>query len=154
MNKVSVFDIADFFLNKDSLTPKKLQKLVYYAYAWFIALNNENENEITNILFNEQPEAWIHGPVFPSLYNKYKKYNWNEIEKKEIHSSKLNKDLKAFLNDVWIKFGKFSADELEYMTHQEEPWEKARNNIAHTIRSNEKISNKDIFIYYNGLINV
>ena len=150
MNKVSVFDIADFFLNKDSLTPKKLQKLVYYAYAWFIALNNENENEITNILFNEQPEAWIHGPVFPSLYNKYKKYNWNEIEKKEIHSSKLNKDLKAFLNDVWIKFGKFSADELEYMTHQEEPWEKARNNIAHTIRSNEKISNKDIFIYYNG----
>lgn len=154
MNKVSVFDIADFFLNKDSLTPKKLQKLVYYAYAWFIALNNENENEITNILFNEQPEAWIHGPVFPSLYNKYKKYNWNEIEKKEIHSSKLNKDLKAFLNDVWIKFGKFSADELEYMTHQEEPWEKARNNIAHTIRLNEKISNKDIFIYYNGLINV
>lgn len=154
MNKVSVFDIADFFLNKDSLTPKKLQKLVYYAYAWFIALNNENENEITNILFNEQPEAWIHGPVFPSLYNKYKKYNWNEIEKKEIHSSKLNKDLTAFLNDVWIKFGKFSADELEYMTHQEEPWEKARNNIAHTIRSNEKISNKDIFIYYNGLINV
>lgn len=74
--------------------------------------------------------------------------------KKEIHSSKLNKDLTAFLNDVWIKFGKFSADELEYMTHQEEPWEKARNNIAHTIRSNEKISNKDIFIYYNGLINV
>ena len=107
MNEVSVFDIADFFLSKDSLTPKKLQKLVYYAYAWFIALNNENEDEITNVLFNEQPEAWIHGPVFPSLYDRYKGYNWNEIEKKEIDSSKLNKDLKAFLNDAWMKFGKF-----------------------------------------------
>lgn len=153
MNEVSVFDIADFFLSKDSLTPKKLQKLVYYAYAWFIALNNENEDEITNVLFNEQPEAWIHGPVFPSLYDRYKGYNWNEIEKKEIDSSKLNKDLKAFLNDAWMKFGKFSADELEYMTHQEGPWARARNNIAHTMRSNEKISNRDIFIYYNGLIN-
>lgn len=152
MSEVSVFDVADFFLSKDNLTPKKLQKLVYYAYAWFIALNNENADEITNVLFDEQPEAWIHGPVFPSLYDRYKGYNWNEIEKKEIDSSKLNKDLKAFLNDVWIKFGKFSADELEYMTHQEEPWAKARNNICHTMRSNEKISKKDIFNYYNGLI--
>ena len=152
MNEVSVFNIADFFLSKDNLTPKKLQKLVYYAYAWFIALNNENANEITNVLFDEQPEAWIHGPVFPSLYDRYKGYNWNEIQKKEIYSSNLNKDLKAFLNDVWMKFGKFSADELEYMTHQEEPWAKARKNICNTMRSNEKISKKDIFNYYNGLI--
>lgn len=153
MNEISIFDIADFFLSKDNLTQKKLQKLVYYAYAWFIALNNEDADEITNVLFDEQPEAWIHGPVFPSLYDKYKGYNWNEIEKKENDGLKLNKDLKAFLNDVWIKFGKFSADELEYMTHQEEPWVKARKNIDDTMRSNKKISNKDIFIYYNGLIN-
>lgn len=153
MNEITVFDVADYFLSRDSLTPKKLQKLVYYAYAWFIALNNENVNEITNILFNEQPEAWIHGPVFPSLYDKYKIYNWNEIGKIDDSSFKLNKDIKAFLNDVWIKFGKFSADELEYMTHQEEPWAKARKNISSTMRSNEKISNEDIFTYYNGLIN-
>ena len=153
MNEISVFDVANFFLSKDSLTPKKLQKLVYYSYAWFIALNNEDPDEITNVLFNEQPEAWIHGPVFPSLYEKYKGYNWNEIEKIDNDNLNLNKDLKAFLNDVWKKFGKFSADELEYMTHQEEPWAKARNNISKDMRSNEKISNKDIFIYYNGLIN-
>ncbi len=153
MNKITVFDIANYFLSKDNLTPKKLQKLVYYAYAWFIALNNEDVNEVTNVLFDEQPEAWIHGPVFPSLYDKYKGYNWNEIQKIDNDScSNINNDLKAFLNDVWIKFGKFSADQLEYMTHQEEPWAKARKNISSTMRSNEKISKEDIFNYYNGLI--
>ena len=153
MNKITVFDIANYFLSKDNLTPKKLQKLVYYAYAWFIALNNEDVNEVTNVLFDEQPEAWIHGPVFPSLYDKYKGYNWNEIQKIDNDScSNINNDLKAFPNDVWIKFGKFSADQLEYMTHQEEPWAKARKNISSTMRSNEKISKEDIFNYYNGLI--
>lgn len=155
MNKITVFDIANYFLSKDNLTPKKLQKLVYYAYAWFIALNNEDVNEVANVLFDEQPEAWIHGPVFPSLYDKYKGYNWNEIQKIDNDSCfNINDDLKAFLNDVWIKFGKFSADQLEYMTHQEEPWAKARKNISSTMRSNEKISKEDIFNYYNGLISV
>lgn len=152
MDELTAFDIADFFLSKDNLTQKKLQKLVYYAYAWFIALNNENENEITNVLFDEQPEAWIHGPVFPSLYNKYKIYNWNEIKKINNDSNRLNNDLEAFLEDVWTKFGIFSADQLEYMTHQEEPWINARRNISNIERSNEKISSRDIFNYYNGLI--
>lgn len=153
MEEITVFDIANFFLSKSSLTQKKLQKLVYYAYAWYIALNNENINEINNVLFNEQPEAWIHGPVFPSLYDRYKDYNWREIEKIKNDNKKINKDLEAFLNEVWRKFGKFTADELEYMTHQEEPWAKARKNINIDERSNEKISSQDIFKYYNGLIN-
>ena len=153
MEEITVFDIANFFLSKSCLTQKKLQKLVYYAYAWYIALNNENINEIDNVLFNEQPEAWIHGPVFPSLYDRYKDYNWREIEKIKNDNTKINKDLEAFLNEVWRKFGKFTADELEYMTHQEEPWAKARKNINIDERSNEKISSQDIFKYYNGLIN-
>nr|DAX92906.1 MAG TPA: hypothetical protein [Caudoviricetes sp.] len=30
----SVFDIANWFLTKEAMTPKKLQKLVYYYFAW------------------------------------------------------------------------------------------------------------------------
>lgn len=153
MSTVSIYNIADFFLSKKSLTPKKLQKLVYYAYAWFIALNNQNASEIENVLFQEKPEAWIHGPVFPSLYHKYKGYNWNEIEKgKKVKFE--NDDLQSFLEDIWNKFGKFSADELEYMTHQESPWINARKNSNELQRSSTQISLKDIFVYYNSLIDV
>jgi uncharacterized phage-associated protein len=77
--KITIYTISDFFLSKRALTPKKLQKLVYYAYAWFIALNNQSAEEIESVLFEEAPEAWVHGPVFPSLYAKYKGYCWHEI---------------------------------------------------------------------------
>lgn len=152
MEEITAITISKFFLSKRCLTPKKIQKLVYYAYAWFIALNNQSADEIDNILFNEQPQAWIHGPVFPSLYTTYKEFNWNEVPMEacpEIH----NDDLVSFLNDVWNTFGKYSADQLEYMTHQELPWIKARNNVSGDEPSNNVISNRDIFTFYNSLIN-
>ena len=147
---ISSLTVANFFLTKKELTPKKIQKLVYYAYSWFIALNNEDENHIDNILFNEIPEAWLHGPVFPTLYHHFKSYNWNEVPKinEEIHFE--NDDLQSFLNDIWEQFGIYSADELEYMTHQETPWINARNkSLADT--GHNKIDLKDIFNYYNEL---
>lgn len=145
--------VADFFLSKSNLTPKKIQKLVYYAYAWFIALNNQSSDDIRFVLFNEEPEAWIHGPVFPSLYYKYRDYGFNEITKLSDAKSITNKDLVAFLNDIWDTFGNYSADELEYMTHQEEPWKNARVGISPIEPSNNSISKRDIFNFYNKLAN-
>ena len=153
LDNIDAIEISKFFLSKRSLTPKKIQKLVYYAYAWFIALNNQSSDKIENILFEETPEAWIHEPVFPSLYREYKSYNWNEVPQVQEPNFN-NEDLKSFLNDVWNTFGKFSADQLEYMTHQELPWINARNNVGGTEPSNNIISKKDIFTYYNSLIDV
>lgn len=150
-NEINSYNIADFFLTKSELTPKKIQKLVYYAYSWFIALNNQSADQIINVLFDEVPEAWIHGPVFPSLYAKFKYYNWNEVPRISKDIIFENDDLMSFLNDVWNKFGMYSADELEYMTHQELPWLNARKNISSSESSNNKINLKDIFIYYNEM---
>ena len=146
--------IADFFLTKEALTPKKVQKLVYYAYAWFIALNNQDADDIENVLFDEAPEAWMHGPVFPELYQKYKGYGWHEIPKNNKTMKFENDELEPFLNVIWKKFGKFSADELEFMTHQESPWQNARQNTPKTAPSAQQIQSKDIFVYYNEKIPV
>ena len=145
---INSLTIAKFFLTKKELTPKKIQKLVYYAYSWFSALNNEDANHIDNILFSEVPEAWLHGPVFPSLYQEFKSYNWNEVPKIDEEMKFENDDLDSFLNDVWNQYGIYSTDQLEYMTHQEIPWINARNksNLGHN-----KIDLKDIFNYYNEL---
>ena len=50
----------------------KLQKLVYYAQAWHLALRDVP-------LFEEDFEAWVHGPVIPALYQEYKKFGWRPI---------------------------------------------------------------------------
>ena len=36
MSEMTVSNVAKWFLSKESMTPKKLQKIVYYAYAWFL----------------------------------------------------------------------------------------------------------------------
>lgn len=57
---------------RDDITNKKLQKLAYYVYAWYLTLYNQ---PITNLSF----EAWDHGPVSRKIYNLYKGYGWNTI---------------------------------------------------------------------------
>ena len=76
MANYTVLDVAQWFLAKEPMTHKKLQKLCYYAQAWHLALLNEP-------LFNENVEAWIHGPVIPALYAKYADYGWSDIPTRE-----------------------------------------------------------------------
>ena len=52
----SIFEVARFFLTKESMTHLKLQKLCYYAQAWYLTIYGQR-------LFNEEFQAWLHGPV-------------------------------------------------------------------------------------------
>lgn len=57
-------DVADYILQqKGPLTCMKLHKLVYYAQAWSLALEDEP-------LFEEPIEAWSNGPVIRNLLEK------------------------------------------------------------------------------------
>ncbi len=70
--------IADWFLGSidrgagDSITHLKLQKLIYYAQAWSLALFKTS-------LFNEDLQAWVHGPVAPSIYRRFSTSGWDAL---------------------------------------------------------------------------
>ena len=149
-NEITAIMIAKYFLTKESMTQKKLQKLVYYAYAWYIVSFNNNVNRIKNLLFIEKPEAWVHGPVFRTLYDAYRTYGWNNIPKVDNFNFK-DKGLEKFLDSIWDIFGKYDGDELEVMTHKETPWIKARNGISAIAPSTEKINEEDIYLYYSNI---
>ena len=51
----------------------KLQKLLYYAQGCVLAITG-------NILFNDDIEAWEHGPVVPTIYHLYKTFGRSGIE--------------------------------------------------------------------------
>ena len=141
--------VADYFLSKSSMTHKKLQKLVYYAYSWYIVINNDNSN-VQNVLFSDAPEAWIHGPVFPILYDKYKIYVREEIPKTN-ETIELDLETNELLNEILNVFRKYDGDKLELMTHQETPWKKARENLDSTMPSNNIILSEDIYNYYSNI---
>lgn len=144
---ITVFDVANFFRSKESMTQKKLQKLTYYAYVQYIIEYN-TATDISKTLFAEQPEAWIHGPVFPSLYQEYKKYNWKKMPKILFVKNIFSQEIIDMLNRVWRKYGVYSADELEYMTHCELPWQEVRKNLKIDDYSNEPIKIESIYKYY------
>ena len=119
INMENVRTIANWFLNKEAMTHKKLQKLCYYSQAWYCALYDGSP------LFNDEIQAWVHGPVVVSLYPVYKKYRWLEIPKQEAAPCLCEKTV-AVLDAVWETYGSFTGDQLESLTHSEDPWINAR----------------------------
>jgi len=49
----------------NTLTPLKLQKLVYFAHGWCLALTGKP-------LISDRVQAWQYGPVIPSIYHHFK----------------------------------------------------------------------------------
>lgn len=119
----NVVDIAHWFLSKQPMTHKKLQKLCYYAQAWFCALYDGAP------LFEAETQAWVHGPVIPALYPMYADYRWNDIPKYTGIVADLSTEAVNILEAVQETYGDFSGDQLEALTHSEQPWIQARENL-------------------------
>lgn len=150
----SVSDVAKYFLTKDSMSPKKLQKIVYYAYGWTLALLNERSDDLEFRLFENRIEAWVHGPVIPNLYQEYKLYGWQNIPQcKEYKGELFSEDVADLLNQVWDAYGDFTANELEAISHKEKPWINARKGVPPYEVSDNVISDTDIFDYFNEQAN-
>ncbi|MFJ7471104.1 Panacea domain-containing protein [Peribacillus frigoritolerans] len=144
----SLEDVVQWFLSKDSMTPKKLQKILYYAYAWTLTLENEEANDLNNKLFDEKFEAWVHGPVIREVYETFRVYGYQEIPKVDNAPSVFSEDILEILEDVWDEYGQYTGNQLESITHQEDPWINARNGYSPIERCTEVISDEDIFTYY------
>lgn len=134
--KLTCFDIADYFLSLvdedvgDSISNLKLQKLVYYAQGFSLALYDKP-------LFPKSIQAWAHGPVVRVLYDKYRDYEANPIPKpSEIKLSRYDTTTKELLNEIYAVYGQYSAWKLRELTHEDTPWinayRKSNKEIPHT----------------------
>lgn len=151
----TMHDLASWFLAKQSMSQKKLQKLCYYGVAWGYALLDRP------IVKNPEFEAWVHGPVSKTLWNTYSIYGWDNISSKTTRWQELNKDKltdKEFpqevidvLKSVWVTYGDKSGLELEALSHKEAPWVNARKGISEFARSNEEIVPDDMKTYYQSI---
>jgi uncharacterized phage-associated protein len=137
------------------LSPMKVQKLVYFAHGWYLALTG-------NPLINEPVEAWKFGPVIPSLYHALKNYGSNQVTDSltdgpwesflgqaghDVHSiddgpnPQENELAKQVVKRIWDVYGGFTAIQLSNLTHNEDaPWMQTPNkDKKHTVIDQEKI---------------
>jgi len=142
---VTVFDVANWFLSKEPMTPKKVQKLCYYYKAWGLALYGND------LIPSADFQAWVHGPVCPELYKEYKSYGWNDIPLYTGTLYPFNEKEKDVLESVWLTYGDMSANALEVHTHKEDPWRNARKGYDEFQNCEVVISNDDMMKYYRSL---
>jgi len=141
--------LSDFLLVEsrergDILTNLKLQKLLYYAQAWYLALKDRP-------LFQEDMQAWVHGPVLPSQYHRFKDFQWKPIVQDVARPAITVAGVEAHLNEVIDVFGTETAVALELMTHRERPWIEARGDIPMDAPSTAIIDKTVMRDYYRTL---
>src|SRR5699024_8442680 len=97
-------------------------------------------------------EAWVHGPVSPELYRAYREYGWTEINEpaREVEIN-LDKKQIEIVESVLETYGHLSGNELEAITHKEDPWLKKREGYAETESCNEIIDPEDMRVYYSSI---
>jgi uncharacterized phage-associated protein len=141
-------EIADYLLCEsryrgEILTHLKLQKLMYYAQAWSVTNRDE-------ALFVEDFQAWVHGPVLPSQYARFRDFGWRPVDI-DVKRPDLEPDVRKHLDEIVDVFGVESAVALEKMTHQESPWLRARDDLAPHQACNQVIEKQWMREYYGSL---
>lgn len=132
-------DIARYIINYSNkmnygVSNLKLQKLLYFVQADFLANTEEKEP-----CFIEEIEAWGFGPVVPCVYHEFKQYAANNIPsvteyfergdswkivKKHFNSETISISVRERINNIIDGFSEYSANALVAITHNQAPWKK------------------------------
>lgn len=114
------------------IDPIKLQKLLFYAQAWWLASTDTE-------LFPDDIKAWTWGPVVPGIYYQFVKFGKEPIRNKQaeelIRTGKgildvyfrvppaAPQNILSFLKNVWETHKIFTGIQLSNATHGPgEPW--------------------------------
>ncbi len=125
-----ILDLAN--VDGEPISPMKLQKLIYYAHGWHLALTGEP-------LISDEIEAWGYGPVVPSVYRDFKSFgnepitnpaqdfSWDDkriiVSTPEIPSGEMHSSARQIIKRVWEVYKDLSALQLSKMTHDPDaPW--------------------------------
>ncbi|QJE71957.1 DUF4065 domain-containing protein [Aerophototrophica crusticola] len=135
-----------------SLDHMKLQKLMYFAHGWHLAL-------VGRPLIRDGFEAWPYGPVNRSVYQEFRHFGAapincyasefapGETVPKAYVLRKDFKDSYDVIHGVWEKYSSFTALQLSDMTHEAgTPWSIAKQ------RGQAQIPDSDISAYFNTLL--
>ena len=148
-------DLAD--KEKKEITPLKIQKLVYIAHGWFLAITKGDP-----LIDDEYVEAWQYGPVFPSLYHDFvefgkrpitaRAFDWDFDRTREewrnwvAYIPQEDSYIWRFIEHIWSLYKNFSPGQLSALTHEEgSPWSKT---LDRGRMKNAHISNDVIKEYY------
>ena len=142
--------ISYIFEALEEVTPLMLQKLLYFIQGVYAALYKRP-------ILEEDCQAWIHGPVYPDVYELFRDFKYNPIDDArfalfEGRGDNLSNEEKRAIDLVVNTFGMYGAKVLERITHNETSWTMVRKEYDDSTRSSELMPKEGIMEYFT-LIN-
>lgn len=156
-NKEVFFDnvndlIAYLYTKVESLSSVKLQKSLYFLYAYYSAMygirytNEESESDynLPEELFSAEFEAWNYGPVIRSVYmdRKLGEDKYQEMARKfdaDLFFNDDNGEVKFFIDDLFSQISKLSDFSLVDRVLEDKAWRNAFSQGKSTIIPNQAI---------------
>ncbi|MEE4012124.1 type II toxin-antitoxin system antitoxin SocA domain-containing protein [Roseibium sp. FZY0029] len=136
------------------IDPMKLQKLLYFANGWWLALKGEP-------LLTEKPQVWRYGPVYKSIYHAFRKYGRGAIDAPEPASPfggepnrvpTTDVDTIKLLDWIWSEYGSKSGPVLSDETHKPgTPWRNIAEREKFRVKDNEVIPTDADWKYFADL---
>ena len=142
--RYSAASVANAFLSKafsqkKTISPMKIQKLIYIAHGYSLVERDEP-------LLDEVFEAWKFGPVLNSLYHQCKYFHKSGINR-YLSEVKWDSDentpapipddpeVREIIDFVWDTYGNERAIELSVWTHERGgPWDTVTNGGTNILR--------------------
>jgi uncharacterized phage-associated protein len=160
-----VLAVSNYFLDQAeregrSLTHMQLQKLVYIAHGWHLAITG-------GPLIYERVEAWPYGPVIPDLYHQLKQFGSGPVSERamtvdledwvpvpySLERDGVSPETVDILDHVWREYGRYSGIELSSLTHQPgTPWDRLSRQSADGPARGRVIPDDMIRKYYVDLV--
>ena len=141
--------IARIFEKLEEATPLMLQKILYFIQGIYFTVYGVP-------IFEEDCQAWAHGPVYPEVYYLFKDFKYNPIDdarfaRLEGAADLLTDQEKEIVDLVTCTFGMYGGKALERITHNEDPWRRARAGYADGISSSVVVTKESIRNYYEEI---
>lgn len=147
IGKSKIMQITNYIITHlGEVTPLALEKLLAFSNGVNYAVNGRR-------MIFEPCEPWQHGPVYPIIYTKYKKYGYKPIDDgiNSEHGCMLSCVPQCeidVLNMVLKTFGLYSPKILEMISHMQTPWAEKRINCDKNKPCHEAIDEDSVKDYY------
>lgn len=154
MAELDVKELAAYIQKKyyqekqKEISPIKLQKSLYFLFAYWGGIVRkskmypnaveEDYSKFSEYLFDEEIEAWVYGPVIPSVYrekNISKYYNESMFDGKD--------KVKDFIDDLLKDLFEVGDFTLVDISHSDNSW---KNSFSYEDEFHDNIINKEDII--------
>lgn len=138
--------ISYIFEQLGEVTPLALQKILYFIQGLYFS-------KYGTPLFNDNCQAWVHGPVYAEIYDMFSGFKYDPIDDPRFEllkgkSTDLNEKEREVIDLVINTFGMYGGKVLERITHKETPWSDAREGYSENEPSRDEISKEAIKEYF------